>query len=138
MYQPKWNTTGLVGKRPPHLRRDPRNGIWAYRRIIPKAFRAAFQGKSSLASSLGTDSERFNSREFQAAYRKAEAEVEALLAGVETPLTKAQPPALTEREVFGLMRELLLAYEMQSPELSAAFHLYITKCIRYSSIYAFT
>ena len=101
-----------VGKnsanRPPHLKKDRRTGIWSYIRVIPAAQRAAHKGKTSIRRSLGTSSDRFSSREFKEAYRRARAEVEAELKGSELPAI-----ALTERDRYGLIKEMLLMYEHQ-------------------------
>lgn len=96
-----------AGQKPPHLRLDPRTGIWSYRRVIPERLRAALGGRTSIRRSLGVTTHRFSSREFKEAYSRARTEVEAELRAAEAPTV-----ALTQRDTFGLMRELLLAYEM--------------------------
>ena len=97
----------MAGERPPHLKKDSRNGTWIYRRTIPPNLRAALGGKREFVRSLGTGTDRFTSKAFRRAYEAARAEAEALLNAAEHPQT-----ALTERDRFGLIRELLLAYEM--------------------------
>ncbi len=97
-----------VSERPPHLKRDKRNGTWLYRRVIPPRLRSAFGGKSEIIRSLGTSTERFTDREFKRAYALVKADVEEQLRLSENPAV-----SLTERDEFGLMKELLLAYEMQ-------------------------
>ena len=97
----------MSANRPPFLRRDARNSIWLYRRPIPENLRQALGGKKEFVRSLGVSTDRFTSKEFRRAYAKAESEAEALFKQVQAPVL-----ALTDRDRFGLMRELLLAYEM--------------------------
>lgn len=97
----------MAKNQPPYLRRDRRNGIWNYRRTIPPGLRAALGGKVSFIRSLGTSTDRFTGREFKRAYARAHAEAEALLRNAEAPVI-----AMTQRDSFGLMREILLEMEM--------------------------
>ena len=98
----------MAGSRPPNLRRDPRNRNWLYRRTIPPELRPRLGGKREIVRSLGISHDRFSSREFKASYQSAHLEAERLLSSAEEVPTVA----LTDRDRFGLMRELLLAYEM--------------------------
>jgi len=95
-----------MSERPPHLKRDNRNGTWIYRRVIPPRLRSAFDGKAAIVRSLGTSTDRLNSREFKRAYEKAKAEVDQML---RTAAAQAVP--LTQRDTYGLMRELIQAIE---------------------------
>ena len=81
--------------------------------MVPERLRAALGGRTSIRRSLGVTTHLFTSREFKAAYAKARSEVEAELKAAEQPSV-----ALNQRDVFGLLRELLLTYEMSdgSPE----------------------
>ena len=92
---------------PSNLKRDPRTGIWSYRRVVPPRLRAAV-GKAEIRRSLGISSDRFGSREFKAAYARAKSEVEQILLQAEHP----QP--LTTRDQYGLVREVLLTQEMDT------------------------
>jgi integrase len=69
---------------------------------------------------LHTSTDRLNSREFTAAYTAAQIEVEGILLRAEQQ--PGQAPALTERDRFGLMREMLLAYEMAGASGSDLAH----------------
>lgn len=97
----------MVAGKPPYLRRDRRNGTWNYRRTIPPKLRSALGGKREFIRSLGVSTDRFTSREFRRAYAAADAEAEALFRNAERP-----PLAMTQRDSFGLMREMLLSLEM--------------------------
>jgi hypothetical protein len=97
----------------PYSFHNPRSGVVHYRRTVPARLRAALGGIKSINRSLHTSTDRLNSREFTAAYTAAQIEVEGILLRAEQ--TPAQAPALTERDRFGLMREILLANEMYGP-----------------------
>lgn len=94
----------------PYLFRDPRSGVLHYRRTVPVGLRAALGGITSIKRSFHTSTDRLNSREFKAAYTAAQTEIEGILLRAEQKPPPSYP--LTERERFGLMREMLLVYEM--------------------------
>ena len=97
-----------MANRPPNLRKDRRSGNWIYRKRVPERLHPTFGGKTEITRSLGVSTDQFSSRELRSSYQRVKAAVDAEIASAEAPST-----ALNQRDQFGLMREMLLEYEMQ-------------------------